>query len=213
MSEVLNGTDSVIAVSFEDDSNAYGALTRLKELDAQGQLEVGEATVVVRDADGKVTEKAESGSYPVPGTTAGGLIGLLIGIIGGPLGILIGGATGALFGSIIDIDEADRTDSVLGEISRSVRPGHTAVLARVGEQTPEVVDVAMRDLGGTVVRRATYDVEAELAAAAEAEREAKHEARKALIKARKEEQKEKVHAKVDELKAKFNGQEASSARA
>jgi hypothetical protein len=52
------------------------------------------------------------------------------------------------------------------------------VLARVGEQASEVVDLAMSQLGGTVLRRATYDVEAELAAADEAQREAKRQARK-----------------------------------
>ena len=49
----------------------------------------------------------------------------------------------------------DQTDSVLGEISKTVRPEHTAVLARVGEQTPEVVDLPMSQLGGTLLRRAT----------------------------------------------------------
>ena len=38
---------------------------------------------------------------------SGGLIGLLVGIIGGPLGMLIGGAYGMLVGSLFDIDEVD----------------------------------------------------------------------------------------------------------
>ena len=121
--------------------------------------------------------------------------------------MLVGGATGLLVGSLYDLDEMDQTDSVLGEISKTVRPEHTAVLARVGEQTPEVVDLAMSQLGGTVLRRDEYDVEAELAAADEAQREAKRQARKELRQARQQQQKEKAHAKVEELKAKLGGGE------
>jgi hypothetical protein len=62
------------------------------------------------------------------------------------------------------------------------------VLARVGEQTPEVVDLPMFQLGGTVLRRATYDLEAELAAAEEAQREAKRQAREELMPARMDQQ-------------------------
>jgi len=205
MTDVVTGTDSVIAVSFEDDNNAYAALTRLKELDAQGQVEIGEAAVVVRGADGRVVQKDQVGSEEFVGTAGGGLIGLLIGVIGGPLGVLVGGATGLVVGSLYDLDEMDQTDSVLGEISKTVRPGHTALLARVGEQTPEVVDLAMSQLGGTVLRRNEYDVEAELAAAEEAQREAKRQARKELRQARQQQQQEKVHAKLQELKAKLGG--------
>jgi len=207
MTDALTGTDSVIAVSFEDDNNAYAALTKLKELDAQGQVEIGEAAVVVRTADGQVVQKDQIGSEEFMGTAGGGLIGLLIGVIGGPLGVLVGGATGLLVGSLYDLDEMDQTDSVLGEISKTVRPEHTALLARVGEQTPEAVDLAMSQLGGTVLRRNEYDVEAELAAAEDAQREAKRQARKELRQARQQQQKEKAHAKVEELKAKLGGVE------
>jgi hypothetical protein len=69
--------------------------------------------------------------------------------------VLIGGATGLLMGSLFDLDEMDQSDSRPGRISKSVRPEHTAVLARVGEQTPEVVDLPMSQLGGAVLRRAS----------------------------------------------------------
>jgi ABC-type lipoprotein release transport system permease subunit len=67
------------------------------------------------------------------------MLGLLLGIIGGPLGVLIGGTYGLLVGSLFDLDEAERTESVLSEISASVRPGHTALRAQVTEHSPEVV--------------------------------------------------------------------------
>ena len=52
------------------------------------------------------------------------------------------------------------------------------MLAELTEQSPEVVDTAMTRLGGRVLRRPIADVEAEIAAADKAQREAKKEARK-----------------------------------
>ncbi|HMD52315.1 MAG TPA: hypothetical protein VKG62_06315, partial [Solirubrobacteraceae bacterium] len=117
MADDLVITDNVIVVNFQQDSSAYEGLTRLKELNSQGQLELRAAAVVARGEDGKVAVKDEIGDNDFTGTATGGVVGLLIGIIGGPLGVLIGGATGLLVGSLFDIEDADETESVLSQIS------------------------------------------------------------------------------------------------
>jgi uncharacterized membrane protein len=190
-------------VTFEADVNAYPALTKLKELDDQGQLELHEAVIVERADDGSLTIKGRAGTDKFEGMAGGGLLGLLVGILGGPIGVLIGGTYGMLVGSLFDLDDAERTESTLGQISESVKPGRTAVLAVVTEPSPEVVDAAMTPFGGTALRRSVYEVEAEVAAIEQAERKAKHEAQKELMRSRREETRETVHAKVDELKAKL----------
>jgi uncharacterized membrane protein len=196
---------NVIAVSFEDDRNAYNAMTSLKELGAQERIVVEEAIVVVRGEDGQLLTKERVESNVMAGAAGGGLLGLLIGVIGGPLGVLVGGAYGLLVGSMFDLYEIDETDSALGAVSTSVRFDHTALLAVVVEQSPEVLDVAMANLGGTVVRRPVAEVEAEIAAAEKAERKAKTEARKELVRGRHEHDKAAVHAKVEELTGKLRG--------
>jgi uncharacterized membrane protein len=195
---------SVVAVSFQEDRNAYNALTLLKELDSQRRVGVQEAVVVVRGEDGQVVEKDRVESMFLPNTAGGGLIGLLIGIIGGPLGMLIGSASGLFLGSMFDLGDVKETESALGAISATVKTGQTALLAVVDEQSPEVVDAAMADLGGTVLRRPVAEVEAEMAAAEKAERKAKREARKELAKSHHEHDKAAVAAKLDELKAKLS---------
>jgi uncharacterized membrane protein len=206
--------DSVLVVTFgedpQHDENAYQALTDLKQLDSQGQIKIAGGAVVTRDLDGRVEVKSEVGDDPYIGTATGGVIGLLVGIIGGPLGVLLGGATGVLVGSLFDIDDADSTESVLGEISKQVHPSRTAVLAQVTEQSPEVIDTAMARLGGEVMRRPVVDVEQEIAAAQEAQRKAKREARKELQQARHEKHKEEAHAKVEELKSKLQRPKAGA---
>ena len=199
-----DGKNEVIVVDFTNDDSAYEALTTLKQLGSQGQIKVVEAAVVTRGDDGHIETKDQVGDDNLVGTASGGIVGLLIGILGGPLGVLLGGATGLMIGSLYDMADADDTDSVLSEVSKTVQAGRNAVLAQVVEQSPEVVDTAMERLSGTVVRRPVYEVENEIAAAQEAQREAKKAARKKLREARHEKRQEEAHAKVEELKAKLH---------
>ena len=195
---------NVIAVSFEDDRNAYEALTSLKELDSQKRVGLGEAVVVERGQDGQLIEKDRVESTSLPATASGGLIGLLLGVIGGPVGMLVGGTYGLFAGSLFDLADISEADSALAAISGSTRVGHTALLAVVDERSSDVVDAAMAQVGGTVARRSVADVEAEIAAAESAQRKAKREARKELIRERDQHDKAAVQAKLEELKTKLH---------
>jgi uncharacterized membrane protein len=199
--------ENVLAVTFADDAKAYEALSVLKQLDSEPDVELAAAAVVIRHDDGQLEIKDSADSADLDNTSKGGLIGLLIGILGGPFGVLLGGATGLLIGSLFDLDDADETESALSEISRSVPAGHTALLAQVSEESPDAVNAAISRLGGTVVRRSLDDVEAEIAAAEDAQRAAKKAARQELHEQRRAEAKEKIHAKVEELKAKLPSRE------
>src|SRR3954464_7203531 len=97
--------DNVLAVNFDEDSNAYEALSVLREMDGQGQLALAGAAVVVREQDGSVVTKDQMDDTDLDGTATGGIVGLVIGILGGPFGVLIGGATGLLVGSLFDMDD------------------------------------------------------------------------------------------------------------
>jgi uncharacterized membrane protein len=213
MTDSGTSPENVVVVDFTDDDSAYEALTTLKELDSQGQIKLVDGAVVTRGDDGRIQTKDQVGDDNLAGTASGGIVGLLIGILGGPFGVLLGGATGLLIGSLYDLADADDTDSVLSEVSKTVQAGRNAVLAQIVEQSPEVVDTAMARLSGTVVRRPVYEVENEIAAAQEAQREAKKAARKKLREARHEKRQEEAHAKVEELKAKLHlGDKAPAAR-
>jgi uncharacterized membrane protein len=196
--------ENVLTINFTEDAAAYEALTTLKELDGQGQAALEGAAVVLRHEDGTIAIKDEVGDIGYAGTATGGVVGLIVGVLGGPIGVLLGGATGVLIGSLFDMDDLDETDSVLSEMSRTVRVGHASVVAEVDEESPEVVDTAIQRLDGKVLRLPLADVEAEIAAAEEAQRAAKQEARKRLHEQRRKEAKEKVQAKIAELKSKLH---------
>jgi uncharacterized membrane protein len=197
--------DYVIAVSFEQDSNASEALTKLTHLASQDQVDIHDAAVVVRDADGHIEIKNEiGGDSDGTGTVTGGLIGLLVGVLGGAFGILIGGVAGLTVGAKADLDESDLSDSALRELGKALPVGRTGVLAQLGETDPETVNLAMAAIDGTVTRRTLVDVEGELAAADQAQQAAQREATKQLNEQRRAHAKDEVDQKIADLKAKLH---------
>ena len=192
---------NAMVTTFSEDSRAYEALARLKELAAEGQIDLHDAGVVERAQDGTLHVRDESGNEDDGlATLTGGTIGLLIGILAGPLGVLLGGAVGVLAGAIVDAEDDEETDSVLEHISRSIANGETALLADVGESGPAPVDGALAALAGRVTRHARKDVEAEIAGAQEAAHKARVKARQELRHQRREATVEKVQAKLRELR-------------
>jgi uncharacterized membrane protein len=192
--------ENVIVTTFSEDSRAYEALARLKELAAEDQIDLHDGAVVERSRDGTLHLRDETGNEDEGlATLTGGTIGLLIGILAGPLGVLLGGAMGLLAGAIVDAEDDDDTVSVLEHISRSIGNGETAALVDLDESAPAAVDAAMAALDGRVTRYARKDVEAEIAGADEAAHKARVKARKELRHQRREASVEKVQAKLREL--------------
>ena len=100
-------SENVIAVSLVEEANAYETLARLKELEARGAIGLRDAAVVLGEEDGKIEQKDQFSRQHDVDHKRG-----LIGVLGGPLGLLLGGATGLLVGSLSGDDTA-QTESVL----------------------------------------------------------------------------------------------------
>ena len=183
--------DNVVLVGFTEQSRAYEALSRLRQAGDTGQLEVRAAALLERGPDGVV--RVPEGDDVAPGVAiaGGGLIGMLIGVLGGPLGVLLGTSTGMLTGSIAAAAHAGDQDLALVAISGQIEPGHTVLVAEVGETATEVVDTTMATLGGTVTRRSAAEVYDEIQSAKAAQDAADAEARRVLREQRRAEHKDK----------------------
>jgi hypothetical protein len=118
----------------------------------------------------------------------GGIVGLLAeSFAAGPAGTLYGQPTEAFRGHGGPSPHEDERDLVLEEISSSLEPGVTLVIAEIADPDPSVLDSTLDALGGTATRRAAHDVYAEVQAtdkAASAE-----EAQRTLREQRSEERK------------------------
>jgi uncharacterized membrane protein len=163
--------DNVLIVKFAEESKAYQALSDLNRLGDDGKVDVRSAILLERTDDGfGIPEGADTAEgFDM---VAGGLIGMLVGVLAGPVGVLLGASMGTLAGGTADLARLADEDLALDGISKDIEPGSTALVAEVGEYAVEVLDEAMGALGGTVTRRPASDVYAEVVAAEDAENDA-----------------------------------------
>lgn len=201
---------NVIAIAFGERSRAFEALSELKGAGFEGRVEVLSAAVVERDADGRFNVPDGVDNVGGAGRTAGGLVGLTFGILGGPVGMLFGWATGALIGSADDVKRAGDSTLLLDAASAAIPAGGTALFAEVEESAEEVVDGLAASLGGVLSRRPAEEVLTELEIAQRAYNDARHAADKAARQekraAKKAEIKQDLTERKEALKAKLGKQ-------
>ena len=192
--------DNVVVVRFTEPSKAYQALSVLKRIDNDGRIGLDAAAVVERTAAGELRIPESADNVGPVGVAGGSLIGMLVGVLGGPVGVLLGWGAGAMVGGAIDIDRTVTGDEALTELGRAIPPDSTAVIAAVTEPAVEVIDGEMAKLEGEVTRRPVAEVRAEVAAAEEAAEAAEREARRVVREKRKAELSAHVEEHVGKAK-------------
>jgi hypothetical protein len=120
-----------------------------------------ESAVIHRDYLDQIQVDTKE-THPVLGTAIGVGIGALLGALAGPAGAAIGAAggaaigatTGGVVGAAVDLNRADTRYQAADETGFVLGIGKSAVIADVSEDWTAAIDTKMRELGGTVCRRA-----------------------------------------------------------
>jgi uncharacterized membrane protein len=127
--------DTIVGISFDDSFRAQEYLLAAHRLAAKGTIQLRDAVLVVKDADGKTHVRETIDPQPLrsalSGATWAGLFGL---ILGGPVfwiaGAAIGAGTGVLRAKIIDLGVPDEWVAWFRE---AVQPNTFTVILLVGE--------------------------------------------------------------------------------
>ena len=196
--------ENVVVVRFTEPSKAKEALTVLKQCDKEGRVSLESVAVVERTDKGELRMLDEWENVGPIGIAGGSLLGMLIGVLGGPVGVLLGWGAGAVVGGSFDVDRATESDEALTVLARAIPPGAAGVVASIEEPAVEVVDAEMGMLGGEVTRRSVVDVVAELGAAHEAAAVAAREARRTVREQRKADMHADLTDNVVKLKEKLH---------
>jgi uncharacterized membrane protein len=172
--------DNLVLVTFDSEAKAYQGLSELKELHARSAVALHEAAVVVRVADGGLVVKDSVGFDKDAGAATGSIVGMFIGLLGGPLALLLGWLAGGLIGASTDVVRTAEATSSLAFVGNALPPGSTALIATLTEPTPDALDALFRRLGGQVVRQSAESVHAAIVAAGQAQAAAQESARRAM---------------------------------
>lgn len=196
--------ENVIAVIFDVESEAYQALSELKKDSVNSYytiLQIG----LAKKKSGSILpiEGFDSGVNTADDTAKGGLIGALVGILGGPFGVLLGGGIGTLVGGAIDSSDADKNVSLLERVSGKLQDGDTFLAALVQESDESVFDSRMKKYKTTILRFDAAVISNEVEEAAKIQKEMEKEARQKLREKKVQEKKENLEAKRSRIQADF----------
>ncbi|KAK1181610.1 DUF1269 domain-containing protein [Streptomyces sp. NBS 14/10] len=140
------------------------ALDALLRADDEGTLVLCEGAVIARAVDGTLDLPDCVDSTGARCFTMDDLMGGLVGLLGGPLGIMIGFGEGGFVGAARDTregmgagrgggeGEAAGVSAALEMLAAEVPPGTTVLVADVREPSPDAADRALAPYGHPVAR-------------------------------------------------------------
>jgi len=151
----------LIVAGFEQQYQADEVLTALVKLQKEHLIDLEDAAIVVKDAEGKVKIK-QAMNLVGAGAIGGGFWGLLFGtLLFSPiLGAAVGAAAGALSGKFTDIGIDDNFIKELGE---TIKPSTSALFVLVKRATPDKVLAEIKPYNPKILRTSlSADDEAQL---------------------------------------------------
>lgn len=148
--EERNPQYHVLMLGFEGTGRAAEMLQELKDECALDDCEIEGASVVWRDADGKIHVHERGGA--VVGAAFGTAAATIVGVVGGPVflpillvvGALAGGVAGHFAGQIVPADDLRRA-------AESLRPGTSAFIAVVDTLHAQKVIDAFGEEGDVLI--------------------------------------------------------------
>ena len=190
--------ENMLVVVFDSESKAYEGTNALSKLDREGSITVHAELVIKKNDEGKTVVLKIVDEFPIS-TVGGTAIGSLIGLLGGPFGVIVGATTGTLVGATSDLYRSGVSAEFVDEVSAILTPGKYAVIADISEEWITPLDLEMEKLDGLVFRTARLDVEADQLRREKAVYDMEMAQLKAEMKEAKAERKTKLQAKIDQL--------------
>ena len=102
--------ENLILVNYKVESEAYQALSELKRETSNANYTLSQAAIVKKE-NGilNIMDGFVNGATTSDDTWKGSLVGSMVGILGGPLGVLLGGSMGMLIGGAVDANDMAET--------------------------------------------------------------------------------------------------------
>ena len=174
---------NVIISIFREESRTYEAMSYLKS--RRGTTDVDCASII-KNVNGHITLQDGYGDDIDEHWAAGGLIGALIGLLGGPIGMLLGGSLGMLLGGSVDLSDADSNNSVIRQVIGNLGNYKLALVIVADEVSSNKLDEFLQSHGASEIIRESYaEVKNEVLEAENVEKEMAKETKRRLKEERK----------------------------
>ncbi len=147
----------IALITFEDNASNYEALSRLKRISNRNTLDIKQAAIIEKNGNGTAFSIKDSLDYESGNRIAtGGLIGAIIGILGGPLGVLCGWVIGDLAGAGTNYVKAKRTTTIFDRVSENLMPNTSGLIVYMDEDDEELLNVFIANVLHGQIERFNY---------------------------------------------------------
>ncbi|MCR5236709.1 MAG: DUF1269 domain-containing protein [Lachnospiraceae bacterium] len=195
---------NVIVCLFDVESEGYQAITELRNTPGNDTSLVSQAVLIKKENGAlKVLDSFDTGANTTDDTAIGGLIGMCVGVLGGPIGMLLEAGWGSLAGMTLDAADAADEASLIEQIADKLDDG-VALIGLSYEEDESVLDNKLSAYKTVIARFDAAVVAQEVEAAREMQIEMSRQAKADLRKQRKEDFKEKIEEKRNNLKSHFD---------
>lgn len=196
--------ENIIVITFKIESQAYQAFSEIKR-DPYSRSCIISQLMLVEKQNGKLLpgETFDTGIESSDDTFKGGLLGGLIGILGGPIGVLLGGSMGVLLGSVVDAVDISRNASLLEKVLESIEDGEVALVALVQETNERTFDSKVEPYDAEITRFEAALVQEEIEEAEVIHKEMEKKVRAQIRATRSQERKEKTEEIRKKIKSHF----------
>src|SRR5262245_36968133 len=141
---------TLAVIGYENEDTAEEVRLKLIKLQKEYLVDLRDAVVVVRDAQGKIRLR-QMYNLTAAGAVSGGFWGTLVGLIFlNPLfGLAVGATWGAMSGALADVGI---DDAFMKRLAETLKPGTAALCVLLHSSAPDKVVEEIQQFGGTVIK-------------------------------------------------------------
>lgn len=148
----------IALITYEDQSKTYEAMSKLKNLADSRTLGVKQAVIIQKDNDGTSFSIKDGLDYQSANRVfTGGIIGMIVGVLAGPLGILCGWIIGDLAGAGTNYVKAKKNNTIFDSIAQKLDNNEVGLLIYMDEVDPELLNTLIVDKLDGNIERFDYD--------------------------------------------------------
>ena len=151
---------NMVSVIFENEAEAYKALSEFRRDPLNGDYAISNAAVVRRN--GEALSVLDGFEMPVGmnNSSKGWIIGMITGIFFGFYAMLMGACLGSLIGVFFDHKVLNRNSGYMQDASKQLEDDRTALLLLVNEKTAGMIDARLAHYETEITRTPVIETKA-----------------------------------------------------
>jgi len=148
--------DNIIVASFKDEKSATEGMKRLKALESLDDIVIYNELLLQKTSNGNfeyLEKNTEGGKWHTLREIG---LGGLVGLFGGPAGVVIGMMAGPAVGGVADLGRESFDEAFIDKVTLEAPIGTTSIIAEIGEPDASLVDQQLEPLGAQIFRNSTH---------------------------------------------------------